>query len=252
MAHRSAERSARHGFTTAPSEATILGAVTTPLHPLVPGNLSHFLLWMGDSGLGTLVVGAVALCLGLRKQTRGLAWLWAGAFVLVTSLVFATKLGLFGWGDGFASLDFRGPSGHATLSAFVWPMVAWLLTAHADRRVRFAAHLLGAAFAMGIAWILVAYNFHSLPEVIAGSLLGGSASVACIAAARSSAPAPRHITALAALVIAMLFGMQHGTQFGPLVRFKAKAHQLVAVDSHSANHGGKARAFGEPGRRDGS
>lgn len=207
---------------------------------------------MGDSGLATLVVGAVALCLALRQQTRGLAWLWAGAFVLVTSLVFATKLGLFGWGDGFESLDFRGPSGHATLSAFVWPMVAWLLTLHADRRVRFAAHLLGAAFALGIAWILVAYDFHSLPEVVAGSLLGGGASIACIAAARFSAPAPKHITVLAALVIAVLFGLQHGTQFGPLVRFKAKAHQLVAVDSHALTHGGKVRASGGPGSRGGS
>lgn len=234
----------------APNGPTILGAVTTPLHPLVPGNLSHFLLWMGDSGLATLVVGAVALCLALRRQTRGLAWLWAGTFVLVTSLVFATKLGLFGWGEGFASLDFRGPSGHATLSAFVWPMVAWLLTLHADRRVRLAAHLLGAAFALAIAWILVAYDFHSLPEVVAGSLLGGGASVACIAAARSAAPAPRHITLLAALMIALLFGLQHGTQFGPLVRFKAKAHQLVAADSHPALRGGSEAA--RSGRRDGT
>lgn len=206
---------------------------------------------MGDSGLATLVVGTVALCLALRKQTRGLAWLWAGAFVLVTSLVFATKLGLFGWGDGFDAIDFRGPSGHATLSAFVWPMVAWLLTLHAGRRVRFAAYLVGAAFAMGIAWILVAYRFHSLPEVVAGSLLGGGASVACIAASRFSAPAPKHITVLAALAIAVLFGLQHGTQFGPLVRFKAKAHQLVAVDRHSPTPGPKLGASGGVGKRDG-
>ncbi|WP_219216928.1 hypothetical protein [Variovorax boronicumulans] len=225
--------------------------MSTPLLPLVPGNLSHFLLWMGDSGLATLVVGAVALCLALRKQTRGLAWLWAGAFVLVSSLVFATKLGIFGWGDGFERLDFRGPSGHATVSAFVWPMVAWLLTMHAGRSVRVAAYLLGAAFAMGIAWILVAYSFHSLPEVVAGSLLGGGASVACIAAARFSAPAPRHITVLAALVIALLFGLQHGTQLGPLVRFKAKAHQLVATDNHSAMRGGDGRSPGRVGARNG-
>jgi hypothetical protein len=228
---------------------TILGPVSTaPLLPLVPGNLSHFLLWMGDSGLATLVVGAVALCLALRKQTRGLAWRWAGAFVLVTSLVFATKLGLFGWGDGFESLDFRGPSGHAALSAFVWPMVAWLLTLHAGPRLRGAAYFLGVACALAIAWILVAYDFHSLPEVVAGSLLGGSASLACIAAARSSAPAPKAVTVLAGLVIVALFGLQHGAQFGPLVRFKAKAHQLVAVDGHSAMRGGAARPSG---RRDG-
>lgn len=225
---------------------------TPSLYPLIPGSLTHFLLWMGDSGLATLVVGAVALALAWRKETRGLAWLWAVAFVLVTSLVFATKLGIFGWGNGFEALDFRGPSGHATLSAFVWPMVAWLLTLHAGRRVRCAAHLLGAAFALGIGWILVAYDFHSLPEVVAGSLLGGGASVACIAAARASAPAPKHITVLAALVIALLFGLQHGTQFGPLVRFKAKAHQLVAADGHALFPGGKAGASGAAGKRDGT
>lgn len=196
---------------------------------------------MGDSGLTTLVTGVVALSLAVPKETRGLAWRWAMAFVLVTSLVFATKLGVLGWGAGIKALDFRGPSGHATLSAFVWPMLAWRLTVHARHSVRAVALVLGAGFAMAIAWILVAYNFHSMPEVLAGLLLGGWAAGACIRAARLAPPPPRHITVLVGLVVAALFGMQHGEAFAPLTQFKLKAHRIVALADPSVVEGRSSR-----------
>jgi hypothetical protein len=205
--------------------------VNTPSNILASGNVPHFLLWLGDSGLATVVSGGVAFSLAATKETRGMAWRWVATFVLTTSLVFATKLGIFGWGDGIKSLDFRGPSGHATLSALVWPMVAWVLTGHADRRVRQSAFMLSGVLALGTAWVLVACDFHSVPEVVAGSLLGGGAACACVRAGRCVAPPSKPITVMAGVLIAILFGLQHGERLQPLTHFKQKVRQLVALES---------------------
>lgn len=198
------------------------------MHPLVAGNFAHFLLWMGDSGLATLVTAAVVLALAIPKATRGLACRWAAAFVLVVSLVLATKLRLFGWGDGIAAIGFRGPSGHAAMAAFVWPMVSWLVTARASRRVRCIAMAVGALFALGVAWVLVAHGFHSLVETVAGGLLGGIGAGACIFAARSAQPQSARVTWLAALAVAVVFGLQHGSPLKPLRQLERTAHKLAA------------------------
>ncbi len=209
--------------------STTLAPVNALLPPPLAGTLSHFLLWLGDSGLASVATGAMASSLALSATTRGLAWRWTGAFCAVSALVFATKLGLFGWGEGFAALDFRGPSGHATLSAFVWPLCAWLLAARAGRAPRRAALALGAAAAGGTAWVLIAFGFHSVAEVVAGSVLGGGAAWACLAAARRAAPPPPRVQVLAAVLVATVFGLQHGRELPALVRFKWKAHELVAL-----------------------
>lgn len=201
-----------------------------PLPPPLPGTLPHFLLWMGDSGLATVATAAMVLALALGRTTRGAAVRWAGAFVGVTSLVFATKLGLFGWGEGIAALDFRGPSGHATLSAFVWPLCARLLTMRAGRPLRLAALAVGSAAAAGTAGVLVAFGFHSGAEVAAGSLLGGGAAWTCIRRTQAIEPPLPGITVLAALLIVASVGLQHGRELPALVRFKWKAHEMVASE----------------------
>lgn len=195
--------------------------------PIVAGNLVHFLLWIGDSGLTTLVAGTVVLSLAVAKKTQELALRWAVAFTGLTALVFATKLGLFGWGKGFASLDFRGPSGHASLSAFVWPMVASLLTTHTNIHVRRLALFVSAVAALGTAWILVAHAFHSVAEVAAGSILGALGTTACIWGSRSGPRPSRHVVWAAGFAIFMLFIVQHGESFAPLTRLQIKAHQMV-------------------------
>ena len=190
---------------------------------------------MGDSGLATLVTAVVVAALAIKKETRGLAWRWGAAFVLVASLVFATKLRLFGWGNGIEAIGFRGPSGHATLAAFVWPMVAWLLTARSARPVRWAAMGVGAGLALGTAWVLVAYDFHSFSEVVAGSVLGGMGAGACVWTGRSAHPPSALVTGLAALTVAVLFGVQHGSRFGPLTQLERKAHKMVAPEKRPCN-----------------
>lgn len=195
---------------------------------MAPGSFAHFLLWMGDSGLATLITAAVVLALAIPKATRGLACRWAAAFVLIVALVLATKLPLFGWGKGIEAIDFRGPSGHATLAAFVWPMVAWLVAARASRRVRCIALAVGAAFAMGVAWVLVAYGFHSLVETVGGGLLGGVAAGACIVSARAAHPPSVRVTWLAACAVAVVFGLQHGAPLKPLKQLERAAHRMVA------------------------
>lgn len=183
---------------------------------------------MGDSGLATLVAAVALLALAIPKATRGSACRWAVAFVLVVSVVLATKLRLFGWGNGIPAIGFRGPSGHATLAAFVWPMVAWLITARADRRIQVIGIGLGSACAVGVAWVLVAYGFHSLVETVAGGLLGGVGAGVCIFAARSAHPSSARVKWLAACAVAVVFCLQHGAPLKPLKQLERAAHRMLA------------------------
>ena len=195
---------------------------------MTPGSFAQFLLWMGDSGLATPVAAVVVVALAMSKATRALACRWAAAFLLVVALVLATKLQLFGWGNGIASIGFRGPSGHATLAAFVWPMVAWLITARGGRWIRVMGICLGAACAAGVAWVLVAYGFHSLVETVAGGLLGGAGAGVCIFTARSAHPPSARASWLAACAVAVVFGLQHGAPLRPLKQLERAAHRMVA------------------------
>ena len=59
-------------------------------------------------------------------------------------------------------------------------------------------------------------------------LLGGGAAWVCIRRARSVPPPLPGATVLAGLLIAASVGLQHGKELPVLVRFKGKAHEMVA------------------------
>ena len=204
-----------------------ISVIPTPI-PVLPGTVPHFLLWMGDSGLTTPIAAVVAAALVVSRGTRLLAMVWCAAFVGSASIVFATKLGVFGWGEGFDAISFRGPSGHATLAACVWPAVAWLLTSRAPPVWRRAAVGAGAAVALGVAWTLATRGYHTLPEVAAGTLLGAAAAGWFLRAVASCVrPPPTAVLVVAGLLIAGWLSLQHGKPFGPLDRAKADVHRWV-------------------------
>jgi hypothetical protein len=103
------------------SLSTNLREITSLVRSPVPGTLSHLFLSLDDSGLATVVTSTMVLPLALTERSRRVDWLWAIAFAgiaSIASIAFATKPGLFGWGNGIQTLDFRYPSGRAALSAF--------------------------------------------------------------------------------------------------------------------------------------
>ena len=85
----------------------------------------HLLSILGDSRL--LVPAALVLIvMGWHRASR---WhlRWAVTLCVIGAMVLASKLAFLGWGIGIARLDFTGFSGHAAISAIVWPVVLWLL-----------------------------------------------------------------------------------------------------------------------------
>jgi membrane-associated phospholipid phosphatase len=102
---------------------------------------------------------------------------WLVPLGLAITVTTASKIAFIGWGLGIASLDFTGFSGHAMFSAAIYPVLAYTLTAHAaNRRTVLLAVLGGYALALLIAWSRVHIQVHSWSEVVAGSMLGASAS----------------------------------------------------------------------------
>jgi len=182
---------------------------------------------MGDSGLATPIAAALALLLASSSTTRRLARIFTAAVLCAACIVFATKLGLFGWGDGIDALSFRGPSGHATLSACVWPVVAWLVSSRAHLAVRVAAVAFGFCIALGVAYVLVAYGYHTLSETVAGTLLGGCASAIFLVAAKAACQPPAGVVVLAILAAIGWLCIQHGRPLVALENFKYAIHALV-------------------------
>lgn len=138
---------------------------------------------LGDSRL-LLPMSAVLLFAGWRVGT---VWhvRWAMALMVVGLIVLASKLAFLGWGIGVASLDFTGFSGHAAMSAVVWPMTAFI--AAATHRAGKWAAMLGFALAAAVGYSRIPLNAHSWSEVVSGGLLGAVASAWALDATSTSA-----------------------------------------------------------------
>jgi membrane-associated phospholipid phosphatase len=130
--------------------------------------------------------------LALRSAApRTAAW-WLALTALAALVTTATKVAFFGWGVGYAPLDFTGISGHAMFAAAVLPLLAH--AAFADRAPRGRRAALAAAYALAalIALSRVATGAHSVSEVLLGFALGALASAAAVVlAAAPPSRAPR-------------------------------------------------------------
>lgn len=139
---------------------------------------------LGDSRL-LLPIAASLIAIGLW---RGNPWArrWALAMGAIGLIVFASKLAFLGWGLGIPRLNFTGFSGHAAMSALVWPVVFWLLMN--DRVAGRSGALFGLLLALSIAYSRLPLNVHSLSEVISGFALGAAGSLSALS---GGPPIPR-------------------------------------------------------------
>lgn len=138
--------------------------------PCMPST-RHLLSILGDSRL--LVPSALVLIvMGWRRRSR---WhlRWVLMLCVIGAMVLASKLAFLGWGIGSARLDFTGVSGHAAMSAAIWPV---LLAVCLPRRGACWASVGGLLLAAAIAYSRLPLNAHSWSEVTSGWLLGSLAA----------------------------------------------------------------------------
>ena len=144
----------------------------------------HALTWLGDSGLLLPAAVSITVWLALSRRTWPTAALWVLLFGCGSLLILASKLAFMGWGIGSARYNFTGFSGHTALSASVWPVVLWLITARQSHRTRVVAVWLGWLLAGAIGASRLAVLAHSASEVAAGYALGFAISASFLALQR--------------------------------------------------------------------
>lgn len=136
------------------------------------------LFWKALSELGNslwLLPAAALLIVGSALTGRlsaSLALRWSSLIAVTVTIVLASKLAFMGWGLGSSALNFTGFSGHATMSACLYPSLAGLLMAGAAPQWRRMLIATGSALAAAIAYSRLPLRAHSLSEVIAGFALG--------------------------------------------------------------------------------
>ncbi len=145
---------------------------------LQPGLLPAFWCWISRFGQAEVALPCVlAMVLWMSwSRVRYQAGVWLVLLSLAAVVTVATKLAFMGWGVGIASLDFTGISGHATLSAAIWPVLLSILAARLQPAWQRAALVCGIGMAFLVACSRLALGAHSPAEVLAGFLLGSLVS----------------------------------------------------------------------------
>lgn len=126
---------------------------------------------LGDSALAILLALGITLALFFQRESAQAAR-WILAFGTGALIIAAGKLAFdfFGW--SIERIDMYVISGHAMLSAAVYPMLFGALTRSASPRVQLLAIFAGLAIAAAMAVVLVLTRQHTLSETLLGSLVG--------------------------------------------------------------------------------
>jgi len=176
-------------------------------------------LWLFLSQLGDsrwLLPLSLVLMLFGGRANRALRVRWAVGLIIVGGLSLASKLAFLGWGIGWPRLDFTGFSGHATMTAAVYPVVVYL-TLQGRVRWPLVGAVLGALLAAAIAYSRLPLNAHSVSEVVSGWLLGIAVSGLALRARDDTAKTPLPAIAAAVLGAAMALVLLSGVRTHDLV-----------------------------------
>ena len=145
----------------------------------------------------------LAAVLASQRHVR-FAVFWLAALATAAFIVLFSKVAFLGFGIGIHEIDFTGFSGHAAMSAAIFPVAGYLLGNKTTPRVRLFLFALGAALAISIAMSRVWINAHSVSESVLGSALGLSASLITLALARAQLGIRSSLVAVAFIVPAFL------------------------------------------------
>ncbi|WP_269503481.1 phosphatase PAP2 family protein [Burkholderia sp. IMCC1007] len=186
---------------------------------------------IGDAALTLPVALTCAVWLALCNWR--LAVRWVALLALGMSVVGATKILYAGCGIALAQLDFRVISGHTMLSTSVWTVALSTLW-QAFRPGRLPGVAAGLAVGAATAVARVFDHSHTIPEVIAGWLLGALVALVFLHAydrAYKRAFSPR----IAAACLLLVSGIAYG--------HRAPFQQMI--DTHSPQLCAFVRASGD-------
>lgn len=134
-------------------------------------HIVHILTYFGDSMLLIPTAAIMALLFHRKSDNKYTAWYWLLAFCTAGAIVSLSKIAFLGFGLGSARFNFTGFSGHSAMSATLWPVMFWLLTARLSAW-RGAAIAVGYLIPLMVGVSRLVLNYHSVSEVIAGLTLG--------------------------------------------------------------------------------
>jgi len=150
---------------------------------------------------------AVALLLG-GDRARAIRWL--ACFGAGIALIVAGKLAFDLGGWCFPSIGFYSISGHAMQTTAIYPLLFMMLFSTVGPQAARWGFLLGLAASMFMAVTLLAGNYHTLSETLAGLAVG--AMVVCTYLRWQPSLRPAHLYLLVALPVAVVLLVDmHGT-----------------------------------------
>lgn len=129
--------------------------------------------WRMLSALGDsrwLLPVAATLLLLPAPSLKPLRWRWALAILGTGTLTALTKLAFLAWGMGISQWSFTGISGHAAMSAVIYPVLLHLAAPHARPASPYS--IAGVLLAMLIGYSRLPLGAHSPADVLAGLALG--------------------------------------------------------------------------------
>ncbi len=145
------------------------------------------LTYFGDSMLLLPTAMILALIMPWKCSNRYTVWYWLFTFGMAGLVVSLSKIAFLGFGLGSARLNFTGFSGHSAMSATLWPVMLWLLSARlCERRRRLAAMTTGYLIPLMVGISRLALGYHSMSEVITGLILGYTLSTVFLLSQRST------------------------------------------------------------------
>jgi membrane-associated phospholipid phosphatase len=147
-------------------------------------HLWHLLTRLGEAQILLPAALLAALVMLRRPDARPLAAWWMALLGVAALVTTASKVAFIGWGIGWPELNFTGISGHAMFASAVYPLLLGTLASNAPRWGQHLAIVAGCALALLIAGSRVVVGAHSVSEVLAGLLVGGTVSVAALDLAR--------------------------------------------------------------------
>jgi len=147
----------------------------------------HILTRLGEAEILIPAAGLTMVALMAQSQTRKLALNWMMLIVVATLLTLASKVAFIGWGLGWTEIDFTGVSGHAMFAAAIYPVLMSTVFSGASRGSRWLPVALGSALALMVAVSRISVGAHSVSEVVAGLIIGGSVSAGALALSEACA-----------------------------------------------------------------
>lgn len=136
--------------------------------------LWHLITRLGEVQILLPAALLAALALIVRRDGWRTAGVWLFCLGLAILLTLASKLAFIGWGLGLPAFNFSGVSGHAMMSAALYPVLLATLVPSRSVAGRWLAFGAGITLALLVGVSRVYVGAHSWSEVVAGLAIGGA------------------------------------------------------------------------------